>query len=197
MLSVLLCSSSSLCAHVCKKQEIVVFIFNFAAAGCAKNSCHVSKNLFFRFVIWRKLVNFAVYRYLNNNYSRLAYPCALDLRKARVLRSSKALSSEEMPSLTESFKEKECVFNLFFLERKDPHAIMDCLFFLFLFICLLTARDKQNISQEYNICKWFHLVYVVAISVMTNTATLYSWVKSSLTSNSLKIQYPLFATELL
>ena len=105
-------------------------------------------------------------------------------------KSSKALSAEEMPSLTESFKEKECVFNLFFLERKDPHAIMDCLFFLFLFICLLPARDKQNIAQEYNICKWFHLVYVVAISVMTNTATLYSWVKSSLTSNSLKIQYP-------
>ena len=73
----------------------------------------------------------AVYRYLNNNYSRLAYPCALDLRKARVLRSSKALSAEKMPSLTESFKEKECVFNLFFLERNDPHAIMDCLFFLF------------------------------------------------------------------
>ena len=95
----------------------------------------------------------AVYRYLNNNYSRLAYPCALDLRKARVLRSSKALSAEKMPSLTESFKEKERVFNLFFLESKDPHAIMDCLFFLFLFICLLPARDKQNIAQEYNICK--------------------------------------------
>ena len=56
---VLLCSSSSLCAHVCKKQEIVAFIFNSAAAGCAKNSCHVSKNLFLRFVIWRRLVNFA------------------------------------------------------------------------------------------------------------------------------------------
>ena len=52
-------------------------------------------------------------------------------------------------------------------------------FFSFIFICILSARDKQNVAQEYNICKRFHLVYVVAISVMTNTATFYSWVKSS------------------
>ena len=138
------------CAHASGKsrKSLIAFIFNFAAAGWAKNLCHVSMNVFFRFAIWR---------------------------------------------LQKSFKEKECVFNFFFSERKTLMQSWIVVFFIFLIICLLPAGDKQNVAREYNICKWFHLVYVVAISVMTNTATLNSWVKRSVTSNSLKIQYPLFA----
>ena len=34
------------------------------------------------------------------------------------------------------------------------HAVMDCPFLLFQFICLSPAREKHNIAQKYNICKW-------------------------------------------